>query len=180
MNIGVCEHPGVAAYERPGLDAGFGARLEGIGCPTGLARRFRSEPSSVGAARRAVDELAPWLEPELLEDLRLLVSELMANSVEHGPRHAGRAIVLRMSVLDARVRVEVSDGGPGFVASASPPPVDAPAGRGLFLVDQLAARWGVTSADGTCVWLELDRERVDPARDGREPARGVSGVPTAA
>jgi hypothetical protein len=54
------------------------------------------------------------------------------------------------------LRVEVSDRGPGFApAPHRPSPVDA-GGRGLFLVDALADRWG--SADGgTRVWFEVDR-----------------------
>ncbi len=131
---------------------------ESIGCPTGLARSLPCHPSSIGSARRAVDELDGWLQPTLLADLRLLVSELVANSVEHGPRRDGRPIWLGLSISNERVRVEVQDGGRGFTPTASRPAVDAASGRGLYIVDQLAAGWGVTGADGTCVWFELDRD----------------------
>jgi anti-sigma regulatory factor (Ser/Thr protein kinase) len=54
----------------------------------------------------------------------------------------------------------VTDHGPGFEPAPARPGPDQVAGRGLFLVDALADRWG--SADGgTRVWFEVDR----PVRD---------------
>ena len=120
---------------------------------------FPRDPASVALARRAVDELAGELEPAVLADLRLLVSELMANSVEHGPRGPGEAIRLSVSVAPDRVRAEVRDGGRGFSPLIARPAADAPSGRGLYFVDQLATSWGVTSMDGTSVWFELERSR---------------------
>lgn len=139
--------------------------------PTGLVRRFACDPASVGAARRAVDELGVWLQPALLADLRLLVSELVTNSVEHGPRHEGTTIRLGLSISNERVSAEVQDGGRGFIPKASCPPTDAMSGRGLYLVDQLSACWGVTRAEGTRVWFELDRECYAATNDGLEPPR---------
>jgi len=168
-------------HEHSDLQVPFDSQPEASGCPTSLTRRFPCHPSSVGAARRAVDELGAWLGPTLLADLRLLVSELMANSVEHGPQRDGRTIWLEVSISTARVRAEVQDGGRGFTPVASRPPVDAPSGRGLFLVDQLAACWGMTSEDGTSVWFELDCDRLGATDDGLEPQRDVvPGVPAAA
>ncbi len=147
-----------------------GSQAQGCVSRAGLARRFSCDPSSIGAARRAVDELGGSLSPALLADLRLLVSELMANSVEHGPRREGRTIALGVSVSERRVRAEVQDGGRGFTPVASRPPAQAPSGRGLYVIDQLAASWGVSDADGTRVWFELDRERSEAAQDDLEPA----------
>lgn len=140
-----------------------------------LTRNFPTDPSSIGAARRAVEELA-CLGPTVLEDLRLLVSELVANSVEHSPQREGTPIGLTLSVSTRRVRVEVDDGGHGFTPTPPRrPPVDAPSGRGLFVVDQLAACWGVTGEGGTHVWCELERDRLDgpvegPKRSPEAPA----------
>lgn len=134
-----------------------GSRSGGIETGGTLTRRFPRDPSSVGSARRAIDELADLVQPAVLADLRLLVSELMSNSVEHGPRREGETIRLSVSISNDRVRAEVQDGGRGFTPVASRPAVDAPSGRGLLFVDHLASSWGVTSADGTRVWFELDR-----------------------
>jgi anti-sigma regulatory factor (Ser/Thr protein kinase) len=147
----------VDAGENPDLQRRLASQWEGTGRAANLARRFPRDPSSVGSARRAVDELADRLQPDLLADLRLLVSELMANSVEHAPHRNGEAIRLSVSISDDRVRAAVQDGGRGFTPLASRPAVDAPSGRGLYFVDQLATSWGVTSVDGTCVWFELER-----------------------
>ena len=152
---------GVVVRENPHLQTRLASRWGGAGSAASLARRFPRDPSSVGSARRAVEELADRLQPDLLADLRLLVSELMANSVEHAPRRDGETIRLSVSITDDRVRAEVRDGGRGFTPLASRPAVDAPSGRGLFFVDQLATSWGVTSVGGTCVWFELERS---PAR----------------
>ena len=46
---------------------------------------------------------------------------------------------------------------PGFVAGQPLPSMYQDSGWGLYLVEQIADRWGVTQDDGTCVWFELDR-----------------------
>ena len=145
--------------QQPALDA-LGPELGRPVSSTILARHFPIDPSSIGAARRAVEELA-CLGPAVLEDLRLIVSELVANSVEHSPQRGGTPIGLTVSVSTRRIRLEVDDGGHGFMPTPSRPPVDAPSGRGLFIVDQLAACWGVSGVGGTRVWCELERERLD-------------------
>jgi hypothetical protein len=55
------------------------------------------------------------------------------------------------------VRVEVSDPGRGF--EPDPPRADPERGQGfgLFLVDQLADRWGVMNRPSSRVWFEIDR-----------------------
>ena len=55
------------------------------------------------------------------------------------------------------LRVEVHDPGGGFVPSAPSPDPARPSGWGLYLVAELADRWGVDSDERTRVWFELDR-----------------------
>jgi hypothetical protein len=58
------------------------------------------------------------------------------------------------------MRVEVYDPGTGFESARTPslPPPGATQGRGLYLLDQIAARWGnERTADGHRVWFELPR-----------------------
>ena len=63
-----------------------------------------------------------------------------------------------MVELDRRtLRVEVHDPGGGFVPSAPAPDPTRPSGWGLYLVAELAARWGVDSDATTLVWFEFDR-----------------------
>ena len=90
-------------------------------------------------------------------DLRLLVSELIANSVEHSGARRDQLIGLEVHVTDERLRVEVSDPGPGFPLPRQPSrqPWEAEYGRGLLIVDSLAQSWGVSHGDRSTVWFEL-------------------------
>jgi anti-sigma regulatory factor (Ser/Thr protein kinase) len=129
-------------------------------------------PYAVTAARLALADLESQLETSVAFDVRLLVSELVTNSVQHAQVAAEDSIVLSVSFSDRTVRVEVRDDGPGFEPPTSPPPEDADAGWGLFLVEQLADGWGVGD-DHKSVWFEIDRDRTQ--QDGE-----ASSEPTAA
>jgi anti-sigma regulatory factor (Ser/Thr protein kinase) len=115
-------------------------------------------PYAVTAARLALADLDSHLGASVAFDVRLLVSELVTNSVQHAQVAAEDSIVLVVAISDETVRVEVRDDGPGFEPPASPPPEDADAGWGLFLVEQLADSWGVREG-GTGVWFEIRRDR---------------------
>jgi anti-sigma regulatory factor (Ser/Thr protein kinase) len=87
--------------------------------------------------------------------MRLLVTELVANSVRHA---AGREVTLSALVTASSLWVEVSDTGPGFTPAERVRGQDEASGWGLFLVDRLASRWGVARKGGhTRVWFELKR-----------------------
>jgi anti-sigma regulatory factor (Ser/Thr protein kinase) len=115
-------------------------------------------PYAVTAARLALTDLESQLDQSVAFDVRLLVSELVTNSVQHARVAAEDSIVLVVTISEEAVRVEVRDNGPGFEPPASPPPEDADAGWGLFLVEQLADSWGVADG-GKGVWFEIRRNR---------------------
>jgi anti-sigma regulatory factor (Ser/Thr protein kinase) len=115
-------------------------------------------PYAVTAARLALADLESQLDASVAFDVRLLVSELVTNSVQHAAVAAEDSILLQVSMTDDLVRVTVRDEGPGFEPPASPPPDDADAGWGLFLVEQLADSWGVGDG-GKGVWFEIRRDR---------------------
>ncbi len=127
-------------------------------------------PYAVTAARLALADLESKLDSSVAFDVRLLVSELVTNSVQHAQVAAEDSIVLSVAFTDKTVRVEVSDEGPGFEPPSSPPPDDADAGWGLFLVEQLADAWGV-GEDGKGVWFEIERDR---AQQGGEASSSAS------
>jgi serine phosphatase RsbU (regulator of sigma subunit)/integral membrane sensor domain MASE1/anti-sigma regulatory factor (Ser/Thr protein kinase) len=114
-------------------------------------------PDAVPLARRAIEELDPGLERALCANLRLLVSELVTNSIRYADAPATAAVELHGIVFHDRVRVEVTDHGSGFEPPTGTPDADSRSGWGLYLVDQLADRWGVTSDGGTGAWFEIDR-----------------------
>jgi anti-sigma regulatory factor (Ser/Thr protein kinase) len=117
-----------------------------------LKVRLPADKKAPGLARRALDALNGELEG-VREPVRLLVSEVVTNSVRHaGLTHADK-IELEVAAEPSAVRVEVVDPGPGFEAAVERSP-NAEGGFGLFFVDELADRWGT---DGARVWFELDR-----------------------
>jgi anti-sigma regulatory factor (Ser/Thr protein kinase) len=126
------------------------------GLPAKLSLELMSGPDAVPAARRAIAGLAGHVGIGVLGDLRLLVSELVTNSVRHAGLEADDAIALDISVSPQRVRVEVTDVGPGFDRRVPEPRPDRTGGYGLFLVDRLADRWGVVNDEVTRVWFEID------------------------
>ena len=92
------------------------------------------------------------------DDVALLISELVSNAVRHARVEGIETVVIRLAASLDRIRIEVSDRGAGFSPAAiTRPPFDQPGGRGLFVVDAIASRWGTVSADRHCVWLERDR-----------------------
>lgn len=122
-----------------------------------VALRLRAEPAAIPEARRSVERLVGAVEETVLEDLRLLVSEVVTNSVRHAGLAETDRIELRISVDRERVRVEVHDDGPGFDRPTEPVSMFKESGWGLYLVDRLADRWGIVTGDGTTVWFELAR-----------------------
>jgi anti-sigma regulatory factor (Ser/Thr protein kinase) len=115
------------------------------------------QPESAPRARRALSALEPLMSGAAFADLRLLVSELVTNSVEHSGVGPNALIQLDIHLSEERVRVEVTDPGPGFDPPHMPPRQrwDAEYGRGLLIVDALAAAWGVESGERSTVWFEL-------------------------
>ena len=77
--------------------------------------------------------------------------------------------MLAVRFAGENVRVEVHDDGPGFEPPATPPPEDADAGWGLFLVEQLADAWGVGDG-GKGVWFEIRRDRTQEGAPGSAAA----------
>jgi anti-sigma regulatory factor (Ser/Thr protein kinase) len=133
-------------------------------------------PYAVTASRLALAGLEERLDPNVLFDIRLLVSELVTNCVKHARTGPEESIVLAVDIGDTRVRVTVSDDGPGFEAPTAPlteQAAEAGSGWGLFLVDQLAEEWGVERTGGASVWFELTRER-DEDSFGQDPSRQVA------
>lgn len=126
---------------------------------------FLAEPESAPRARKSLEALRPLMSAATFADLRLLVSELVANSVEHSGAQPDQLIGLEVFVIAERVRVEVSDPGPGFDLPCVPThqPWEAEYGRGLLIVDSVADSWGTAHGDRCAVWFELAVPGLVPA-----------------
>lgn len=114
-------------------------------------------PTAPAAARGALGPLKKAVEPDVLESVQLLVSELVTNSVRHAGLRGADRIELRVQATDGCVRVLVTDPGRGFDRPVPAPRPEEPFGWGLYLVNELADRWGVQRDGETLVWFEIDR-----------------------
>ena len=116
-----------------------------------------ANPSAPRTARDALDPLKDEISADMLDNARLLVSELTTNAVRHAglPREA--TISLHAELSNDRLRIEVGDEGPGFEPEPALPSMYRTKGWGLYLVEQISDRWGVSRGQGSRVWFELDR-----------------------
>lgn len=115
---------------------------------------FPPDPQSVAAARRFVSHVLAACGCEGSEDIAvLLVSELVTNAIRHA---GGSRCDLTLHLSDGVLRVEVRDESPRPPARRAPGPDDT-SGRGLVLIDSLAAQWGTQPGPGRgkVVWFEL-------------------------
>jgi anti-sigma regulatory factor (Ser/Thr protein kinase) len=111
------------------------------------------------AARRALDGIHHGLDVELEYTVKLLLSELVSNSV----KHCGKGSVqVEIEAVDRSIRVDVIDCGPSFEPAPRVAELDVAGGWGLVLVDQLASRWG-SSGGSAHVWFEIDGQPVAQA-----------------
>jgi len=94
--------------------------------------------------------------PTLVDDVRLVVSELTTNALQH----AQTPFDLTVTREGHYVLISVQDGSPHLPRPATPDP-SMPRGRGLAIVDRLSAGWGVdVAADRTkAVWARFDTGR---------------------
>jgi anti-sigma regulatory factor (Ser/Thr protein kinase) len=90
---------------------------------------------------------------EIVETAVLLTDELVSNAIEHG---AGRPRLV-VEIDESQLHVEVHDDNPRVdLAPAVVEPL-SPRGRGLAIVNGLAASWGVSPhGTGKAVWFCLD------------------------
>jgi anti-sigma regulatory factor (Ser/Thr protein kinase) len=117
---------------------------------------FESDPALVRYARSFVRRtLREWEVEVFLDDAQLIASELVSNAVLHARTEV--RLTLRSDGA-SWVRVEVKDHNSRMPTQLTCP-VDATSGRGLAIVEELAASWGVTrDGDGKMVWADLGQQ----------------------
>jgi anti-sigma regulatory factor (Ser/Thr protein kinase) len=111
-------------------------------------------PFAASSAAIARSQLKQWLvelgQPsEVIEDSRLVISELVGNAVRHARPLSDGTVLVAWNRDDTGLDIAVTDGG----APTDPHTIDAAAsdlaGRGLSIVQALSSRW----------WLETTRSR---------------------
>jgi two-component sensor histidine kinase len=131
----------LTAAALPAVAGGCERGCRGISCPT-VARRLLEE-----YAREELGERQS-------EDALLIASELATNAFLHGDGE----IVLSVSRVQDRLRIEVRDDGRPERIDVVPEQERDERGRGLWIVEQLASDWGALVGRGH-VWAEVALER---------------------
>ncbi|MFE2722739.1 ATP-binding protein [Kitasatospora sp. NPDC059327] len=138
----------------------------------GQRRRLRLAdlPKPVARSRAFTRQaLADWswltpatgADPDVADDVVLLVAELVANAMMHG----GGPLELVLDASADRLRVEVSDGESALPEPRLPHLPGLPGGHGLFIIQRAADRWGAERHEqGKAVWVEIDVRRLAPGR----------------
>jgi anti-sigma regulatory factor (Ser/Thr protein kinase) len=130
------------------------ARRAATASGTAVALTVAAGLEAPSAARDAVGAgLAGRVADDVLRDVRLLVSELVTNSVRHAGLATDSVVRVSADVTDGILHLAVDDAGTAGTVVARPPTPEG--GFGLHLVEALAHRWGVTREGFTRVWFEL-------------------------
>ncbi|WP_019982765.1 MULTISPECIES: ATP-binding protein [unclassified Streptomyces] len=148
---------------------------------TGHEVSFQRDPASAPGRLTAAEAVWPrrirrivraalnhWGRSHLAETAELLTTELVTNALQHA---SGPDVGFRIYIRDDRLVIEARDGSTARpeLRAASP---DDESGRGLLLVDAMAAAWGV-SEDGTTTWCTLPLTEGTPEM---EPAATTAPV----
>jgi len=113
--------------------------------------------SAASIARRAVTSIEAGLPLGVRHRVALMLSELVANAVQHGGAGPGEIVEVRVVTGVRRLRVEVID--PGWRGIEPPKRIQHPdGGYGLVLVEHLSDGWGREAAanGGSLAWFELE------------------------
>lgn len=113
--------------------------------------RMPFEPSSVPEARKRLEH---WMADQGLDngpvdDARVVVSELVANSVRHARPLPDGTVLVSWRFDNGSLDLSVTDGGAGTRPMRVNAPMSALAGRGIAIVETLTMRW----------WAEQTRSR---------------------
>ena len=119
-----------------------------------------AEPASAARARDFVcAHLLVHGLPTLVEDVRLVASELTTNAMQH----ARTPFSLTLTREGHSVLLSVHDDSP-VLPVLTTAGISEPRGRGLAIVDRLSAGWGIDVADdrSKAVWARFDTGRTMP------------------
>jgi len=114
--------------------------------------KIAAQPDGPAQARQIIaEELSSRLPARVVNDIKLMVSELVTNGIVHGSAERDTPVVLDL-VINGNIQCRVLDHGPGFATRRRRP--SAGGGWGLQVVEQLADRWGMQrSPQHTEVWF---------------------------
>lgn len=114
--------------------------------------------SSVRWARtRLAEDLASCGVPSaVVDDAVLVLSEVLSNALKHARPLASGQVRVSWQLGDGALELQVTDGGGPTRPRPASPSLSALGGRGLSIVANLAADWGVREEPGeSTVWVVL-------------------------
>jgi anti-sigma regulatory factor (Ser/Thr protein kinase) len=119
-----------------------------------VLRELADASTACADGRRFVAQhLSRWQVPaQVSDEATLLTSELIANAIRHAPP----PLCLEITVDTAKIRIDVHDSDP-MLPMLTRPDFNSSGGRGVWLVDTIASRWGYRpEPPGKVVWFEMD------------------------
>jgi anti-sigma regulatory factor (Ser/Thr protein kinase) len=123
--------------------------------------RVSATPEEVSEVRVVLGSLG--LPVDMLADARLLVTELLSNSIRHSGLRSDEHIRITAGWSGRTLLVTVHDRSrsspPSPLAGSIRPSPGAESGWGLYLVDRIASRWGTILSEGDGYWFELELKR---------------------
>ncbi len=114
-----------------------------------------AHPLALSVVRRGATAVGDVCGREAADTVALILSELLTNSLRHARLDESDEVAVGLEIEGA-VRGWVEDPGTGFKPRPARPTPEGDGGYGLYIVEQLARRWGVDrSGAATKVWFEL-------------------------
>jgi serine/threonine-protein kinase RsbW len=135
--------------------------------------------SDTKAGREVLDELLEQLEAQHWQQreifaIHLATEEALVNAICHGNNSdAQKNVHVVFRLASDRIRIEISDEGPGFNPAVLPDPtasdqLNMPCGRGVMLMRAFMSRVEF-NAQGNTVIMEKDREKAgEQSHEGNE------------
>lgn len=114
------------------------------------------DASAPARARRLIEGYCGSLDREMLDNVELMTTELVTNSVRHDCSEPNAKVELFIKEEGRQLRIAVKDGGSNSEPILGDPSVVSEGGRGMLLVDVLSDRWGTEVGDGLLTWFSLD------------------------
>lgn len=126
--------------------------------PQQYTETYELDPKSATQARHDVAMvLSTWGLEVLVEDAAMVITELVANAINHCPYNSGRiaVTVLRLMAEGDGAMLSVEDGCSSSPKKRKAVPADE-TGRGLDIVETLSSSWGSEAVPGgKQVWAKL-------------------------
>jgi anti-sigma regulatory factor (Ser/Thr protein kinase) len=136
-----------------------------------------------GAARIVVAQvLGERVCAVVLEQARLVISELVTNCVRHSGGSADAGVVVRVRPTDGEFWLEVEDRGAGGASLRDAGEPLRNGGFGLPIVNTLSEQWGIqrSANGGTRAWAKLSDAAPSAGADSGRPGEAVPSLPAAA